>query len=395
MDTTCTTKSGARSSVSGSTSSNEKVSNTFTLAIEGTFPKGQKSVQIKPENVVDQRFPSTIETGGKSKKLNVAVSGTLTFMSQPGKMQVTPDDSLASSGPDDKNKFSPSSKTYVLKNTGESAIKYSVSKTQNWLGLSATEGTLEPKHTANIIVSINEQVAKTLKPGDYKDTVTFTNVTSGTGNTTRQATLSTVEEQTWRVSLSGQETDDVGGQLMYMKVKDKWKYQVVDYGVRFNYTKLTVEFTIKKVKGKWKYKEGKITSASVTPVQIFDPAVFFVKGVVCKNCDKVNGLAGTSITGEVYGNTIRLIWPGIITTAVVQNKLKLEHNSKDESHKGYSANEFYSECFFDYACKHDLPLNEGELKPLKEERRSHVNQYRQDKKKPIYLYHQYFMKRIK
>lgn len=389
----CTVKSAYKSD-SESSGSGYDSGELFSIDIEGTLPKGQKSVSLGPGNV-RHSFPTEIDMGGQTKPVKIMVTGTLGFLAGPGKLEVTPGDSLASTGPDDKNKFNPSSKTYVLKNTGESAIKYSVSKTQNWLGLSATEGTLEPRQTSNVIVSINEQAAKTLKAGDYKDTVTFTNVTNGTGNTTRQATLSTVEEQTWRVSLTGQETDDVGGQLMYMKVKDKWKYREIDFGVRFNYTKLTAEFTIKKVKGKWKYKEGKITSATVTPIQVFDPSVFFVKSTVCRNCDRVNGLAGTSINGEVDGNTVRLAWPKITTIVSVQNKLKLESGSKEESHKGYSSNEFYSECFFDYACNHDLPLKEGELKPFKQERKSYVNQYRQDKKKPIYLYHQYFMKRIK
>jgi hypothetical protein len=320
---------------------------------------------------------------------------------EPGKLQVTPGDGLASSGPDDNDRFVPSSKAYILKNTGKSPIHYSVSKTQNWLQLSGTEGTLNLGRTAEVNVSVNEQTAKSLKPGDYKDTVTFTNTTNGSGDTTRLVTLSVgQEEQTWRVLLSGQETDDIGGKLMHMRLQDKWRNQVVEYGVRFDY-KLTVEFTIRKKEGTWVYKNGTITAANVKATHVFDPTVFKVKDekAVCKNCQEVDALAGTSLSGGLSGNTVHFFWPRVIANAVVYNRLKLEttsvDGSREETLKGYSANLFFSECFFDYARTHNLPLKDGELKPMAMHRKSSVDQYRQKGKLPIDLYHRYVMKRIR
>ena len=397
----CKEKEVHRSSNRADSYSKEHVSpgDYFPLEIKGTFSKGQKTVPIKPGNV-DHRFPEKVEAGNKSQPTNIVITGNLSFISEPGKLQVTPGDGLASSGPDDNDRFVPQSKAYILKNGGESPINYRVSKTQSWLQLSGAEGSLNPNQTAEVKVLVNEETAKSLKQGDYKDTVTFTNTTNSRADTTRPAALSVGEEQTWRVLLSGQETDDIGGNLMYMKVKDKWGYQVVEYGVRFDY-KVTAEFTLKKKEGKWKYKNGKITSASVKPTPVFDPKIFFVndKKTVCKNCQKVNALAGTSLSGDLNGDAVRLVWPRVIANVVVYNRLKIETTSVDEPRvetlKGYSANEFFSECFFDYACTHNLTLKDGELPPIAKHRRSAVDQYRQKSKQPIQVYHRYVMKRIR
>ena len=315
-------------------------------------------------------------------------------LDEPGGLAVSPGDGLASTGPDDNDQFKPESKTYTLKNTGGSPIDFSVSKSKNWLKLSKSGGTLAPKASATVTVSIDQAVAKGMKEGTYTDSVSFANVTNAKGSTSRKMTLEVGEEQTWRVTLSGQETDDVGGKLMYMKIKDKWQHQVVSYGVRFNF-KMAAEFTIKKKKGKWEYKKGRITGASVNVVDMFDPTIFFIKKIVCRNCGKVTGLQGRSLGGSVDGKTVRLRWPDVRPNAVAHNKLKVEHNSKDESHKGYSENEFFAECFFHWTWTHDLPLKDGEVPPFKKERESSVNQYRQNKQKPIFVYHQYFMKRIR
>ena len=95
------------------------------------------------------------------------------------------------------------------------------------------------------------------------------------------------------------------------------------------------------------------------------------------------------------GKTVRLRWPDVRPNAVAYNKMKIDHNSKEESHKGYSANEFFADCFFHWTWTHDLPLKDGEVPPFKKERESSVNQYRQSKQKPIFVYHRYFMKRIR
>jgi hypothetical protein len=111
--------------------------------------------------------------------------------STPGILEVTPTDGLVSSG-SQTGPFSPSSTTYTIRNTGDDSIDWTVSKTQEWVSLSSTIGTLAGGASTNVTVSINSN-ANSLTPDTYDDTVTFTNVTNGSGNTTRSVSL-TVRE---------------------------------------------------------------------------------------------------------------------------------------------------------------------------------------------------------
>lgn len=106
----------------------------------------------------------------------------------PGALSVTPSTGLNSNG-NAGGPFSPTSATYTLINTGGTSINWTASDTQTWTSLSATGGTLAAGATTTVTVSINSN-ANTLVAGTYSDTVTLTNTTKGTGNTTRGVTLS-------------------------------------------------------------------------------------------------------------------------------------------------------------------------------------------------------------
>jgi C1A family cysteine protease len=92
--------------------------------------------------------------------------------------------------------FTPQSEIYQIQNDGDEAVNYSVSKTENWITLDdgATagdgplNGTLAPGAHIDIAVSIDED-ANALTPGNYEDTVSFTNLTSGSGDTARTVKL--------------------------------------------------------------------------------------------------------------------------------------------------------------------------------------------------------------
>jgi hypothetical protein len=116
-------------------------------------------------------------------------SGTANFavIPSPGTLAVTPSGGLTASG-SQGGPFSPSSQGYTLQNTGGAAINWTAAKTQSWVTLSSTSGSLAAGATATVTASINTN-ANSLSAGSYSDTVTFTNTTNGSGNTTRSVNL--------------------------------------------------------------------------------------------------------------------------------------------------------------------------------------------------------------
>jgi len=108
-------------------------------------------------------------------------------LATPGVLEVTPAEGFVSSG-FMYGPFAPGSKTYTIRNTGDEPLDWMVSNMQNWITLSATAGTLTAGASRTITVSINTN-ANSLSPGIYNDTITFTNVTNGMGNTTRSVEL--------------------------------------------------------------------------------------------------------------------------------------------------------------------------------------------------------------
>lgn len=126
---------------------------------------------------------STGDTGA-DKDFEFTTSG------QAGVLQVAPTNGLNSSG-NQGGPFDPDSKTYTLSNTGGEPINWSASRTQNWINLSQTNGTLAPGGSTAVIVSINDNAnslpARPEQP--YTDTLTFANITNGSGNAVRPVSL--------------------------------------------------------------------------------------------------------------------------------------------------------------------------------------------------------------
>jgi len=105
----------------------------------------------------------------------------------PGYLTVTPTSDFSSAGAQG-GPFSPTSKNYILANTGTGSINWTTTKTANWLTLSDTSGKLEIGTSTAVTVSINNN-ANFLAVGTYTDTITFLNTTNGSGSTTRTVTL--------------------------------------------------------------------------------------------------------------------------------------------------------------------------------------------------------------
>jgi hypothetical protein len=125
---------------------------------------------------------NTNGNGNTTRPVNLTVNAV------PGTLSVGPSDGFTSSGEQGRI-FAPPYEVYSLTNAGGSSFNWTATKTQPWLTLSATSGTLELNQSVDVKVSINQDNAKTLAPGTYTDTVSFTNTTNGNGNTTRTVTL--------------------------------------------------------------------------------------------------------------------------------------------------------------------------------------------------------------
>ena len=115
---------------------------------------------------------------GESNAFTVAGAAT---------MQVTPATGLTSAGTRG-GPFTPASTAFTITNTGTIALSWTAAKTASWVTLSTASGSLAAGASASVTASINSN-ANSLATGAYADTVTFTNVTNGTGNTTRAVSL--------------------------------------------------------------------------------------------------------------------------------------------------------------------------------------------------------------
>jgi hypothetical protein len=157
------------------------------------------------------------------------IDGTVTIrigfkpVKEPG-LQVSPPDGLIASGPDKKGQYKPDRKTYTLTNTGREQIQYKVNAGKNWVTLSPKSGVLPPKGSAQVVVGVKASKAKGLGPGQRQDTVRFTNVTNGKGNTARPVKL--VNQQKWRVTWIGWDTLYFGGNILAGGIKPYWEVRV-------------------------------------------------------------------------------------------------------------------------------------------------------------------------
>ena len=111
----------------------------------------------------------------------------VTLTIAPGYLSVTPSSGVLITG-DVGGPFSPSGVSYTLQNIGYSSMSWSASNAQKWMSLSSTSGTLAPGAVTTVTASAGS-AANALSDGVYADTITFTNATNGTGNTTRSASL--------------------------------------------------------------------------------------------------------------------------------------------------------------------------------------------------------------
>ncbi len=129
------------------------------------------------------------DSTGAIRKIPVALTVALSG-SGPGSLSIASTTGLTASGAVG-GPFSPSSQTYTLSNVGTTSINWTVAKTQGWITLSATSGTLAAGGNTSVTVSINT-AANSLAASSYTDTVTFTNTTNSNGNAIRSVALTVI-----------------------------------------------------------------------------------------------------------------------------------------------------------------------------------------------------------
>ncbi len=117
-----------------------------------------------------------------------SVGWSATYVDYAGidSLRIRPSAGLSSAG-EEGGPFEPNCVTFTLTNTGTASLQWTASKTQSWLNLDTTAGTLGPNAVVSVTASLTS-VANSLPVGNYSDTITFRNVTSGI-NQTRTATL--------------------------------------------------------------------------------------------------------------------------------------------------------------------------------------------------------------
>lgn len=117
-------------------------------------------------------FRNATTGANQSRPVNLTVSDALS---------VSPETGLNGSGLV-AGPFAPASQVYALTNGSTAPITWTASKTQTWLNLSATSGTISAGGSASLTVSFNA-TANGLAAGTYTDTVIITNTVDGVTQT--------------------------------------------------------------------------------------------------------------------------------------------------------------------------------------------------------------------
>jgi hypothetical protein len=139
---------------------------TWNAADNGTYTITLREVAV--EDILNNPTPRTT-LGSFTVSLTTPTAGVLAVSPAEGWSATG-----AVGGP-----FDPPSMTYSLTNSGGSSLDWTASKTQDWVSLSATTGTLGPGASTTVTVLLNAS-ANSLSAGSYSDSVSFLNTADGT-----------------------------------------------------------------------------------------------------------------------------------------------------------------------------------------------------------------------
>ena len=156
------------------------------------------------------------------------------------------------------------------------------------------------------------------------------------------------QKQEWRVFVKGYEIDEMDP---YWQVTTKLRA-----AVRFDYS-LKGQFVLTRRDEAWVFDSGSITLASVGLRNLYEPeGTWEIRPLRCRGCEKVS--AATKLTGEVYGDEVRLSWgmfrPSVDAEARIVISCKPEPACAQWGQRTY-----VSETFFDRIGGELLPLQDG------------------------------------
>jgi hypothetical protein len=140
---------------------------------------------------------------------NEGYTATVVSTAAPGTLSVSPVSGLASSGPVG-GPFTPVSQAYTLTNVGGQSLSWTLAKSQAWVTLSKSSGTLAGGASDTVTVSIGASAAS-LAADAYADTLVFTNATNHLGDAARVVSLVVVPAGTFAV-VPGSDFTSTGNQ---------------------------------------------------------------------------------------------------------------------------------------------------------------------------------------
>ena len=154
---------------------------------DGAAGDGVYGYSAIPAQAIGTTVSYTIAATDSAAATTTSASNSYTVVAAAPVLAVTLATGLTSSGTVGGS-FTPSSATYTLTNSGNASMNWTATKTAAWVTLSSASGTLAAGANTTVTATINA-TASTLAVGSYSDTITFTNSTNGTGNTTRAVSL--------------------------------------------------------------------------------------------------------------------------------------------------------------------------------------------------------------
>ena len=158
-----------------------------SLLNETSYVYGPASVDIESDPLPQNGTYTILAHDYWSNKIGDYGISFNFLVGTPGSLDVSPVEGLNASGIVG-GPFIPSSTTYTLENKGGFPIEWTLTKTQDWLDISTSGGTLGAAESLTVTVSLNAD-AESLSEGAYTDFLTFTNLTELNRTIFRDVTL--------------------------------------------------------------------------------------------------------------------------------------------------------------------------------------------------------------